>query len=300
MNPSINWDIEFRPIQDAKTGLIIPNWKRITKNVPKDIVKPNGETVQDYRTFHIAKKTYNPPTTEEFQEHYHELAKITGFEPVGFQEWDEGSRIFGYLKNTQDKFDIDGHEIDDYLLIGVGYGGNTSFFIGSVNKLLRCQNEFGLINRTWKIRNTSGRQLKTKELLDGFQEHMTVRNTMFETFRQFKKVNIHHDLIVEAKRRIMDMDKEETVADLGTRRKKQYSEITAAISIETSELGNNLWGLFNGVTRFTTHKMMRDQSEKNIFGNVVQGEVRHKYNRSAYEFCKEYMENEHGILLATN
>lgn len=300
MQESINWDIEKRPLRDAATGNLIPGWSRIAKNTPVDIVISEGQTIQDYPTFHIAKNSYNPPSTSEFQQYYQELADITGFAPQGFQEWNQGMQIFGYLKNTKEKFDIDGHQIDDYLLIGVGYGGNTSFFIGSVNQLLRCENQFGLINRTWKIRNSKGRQLKTQELLQGFEEHLKIRDNMFETFRRFKEVKIDHDLIVAAKRRIMEMENEEKVADLKTIRKSQYTDLTAAIAGETADLGQNLWGLFNGVTKFTTHSLERKQSERNIFGNVVGGESRHRKNRMAYELCLDFMENESGILMPQN
>lgn len=295
MQQTIDWDIQRRPIQDGITGKNIPGWQRIVKNQGVQI-----ESGFEYPTFHVARNTYNPPTTQEFQEHYHEIARITGFEPAGFQEWNGGQRIFGYLKNVNDKFDIDGHEIDDYLLLGVGYGGNTSFFIGSVNKLLRCQNEFGRINRTWKIRNTLGRQMKTQELLAGFEEHIKVRNGLFKTFRDFKKVNIDNDLIVAAKKRIMGMEEEETVADLKTIRKEQYLQLTNAINSEMSDLGQNLWGLFNGATKFTTHNLKKNQNEKNVFGNVVDGESRHKKNKMAFEFCNDYLQNEAGIFLATN
>jgi len=305
MKKSIDWDIEKRPLIDAASGNPIPGWNRIAKNTPSNIVvgkdeDGNEQAIQGLPTFHIAKDSYNPPTTEEFQEHYHKLAEITGFEPHGFQEWRNGMRIFGYLKNTKDKFDIDGHQIDDYLLVGVGYGGNTSFFVGSVNELLRCENQFGLINRTWKIRNSKGRQLKTEELLKGFEEHLKIRDNMFETFRRFKKVKIDHDLIVATKRRLIEMEKEEKVADLKTVRKGQYTDLTAAIAGETADLGQNLWGLFNGVTKFTTHTLERKQQERNIFGNVVGGESRNKKNRMAYDICKNFMENEAGILVPQN
>lgn len=296
MNPSIDWDIQRRPINDGITGDIIPGWQRIVKD--KMVVNKQGQL--EYPTFHIARKSYNPPTTKEFQENYHEIARITGFEPVGFQEWNNGQRIFGYLKNVNEKFDIDGHEIDDYLLLGVGYGGDTAFFIGSVNKLIRCQNEFGRINRTWKVRNTTGRQLRTKELIAGFEEHIKVRNGLFKTFRHFKQVNIDPDLIVAAKKRIMDMSEEETVADLKKIRKEQYLQLTNAINSEMKDLGQNLWGLFNGATKFTTHCLKKEQQERNVFGNVIAGENRHKKNKLAFDFCKDYLQNEAGIFLATN
>ena len=287
MEKDINWEIKQQGIADLQTGKVISGWKSITRE------KPNGEDV----VFHIAKNSYNPPSIAEFKGYYNQLQKITGFRPEGFQTWNNGKLVFGYLRNTKNKFEIDGHYIEDYLLISVGFTGNNSFSVGSVNKLLRCQNEFGNINRMWSIKNTASRQIKTEELMDSFEQHIAVRNLMFESFNRFKNVKIDQKIINDCKRSLMEMEQGETVQDLGKIRANNYMQLSSAIANETAELGKNLWGLFNGVTKHTTWNLERNQSERNIFGNVVKGETRYKMNKNAYDFCNQYAENEKGILL---
>lgn len=290
MKQSIDWDIQKRPIADAESGIIVPDWNRITKVLP-------GQDPTQGDTFHVAKTSYCPPSTAEFQDYYHELAEITGFEPAGFQEWQEGKKIFGYLKNTGEKFDIDGNGIEDYLLIGVGYGGNTSFFVGSVNRLLRCTNEFGNINRTWKIRNTKGRHLKTEELISSFDQHVKTRELMFEAFRKFQEVKISPELVAQCKRQLLDIDQKEIITDLSSYKQNRYRELSVAMNSEMSELGQNAWGLFNGVTWYTTHDLEKKEVQKNIFGNVS-GDLRHSLNRQAFDFCTDQVQQELKIELS--
>jgi hypothetical protein len=284
----INWEVAKRPVSDFETGTVIPGYKRL--------VKQDGSPIDQQETFHIAKDSYNPPSISEFKGYVGQLADITGYQPVGYQEWGGGKKVFGYLKNTGEKFDIDGHDIEDYMLVGVGFGGQTAFFVGSVNRLLRCTNEFGNINRTWKIRNTTGRQLKMEELLSSFDEHMKKRDLMFDAFRRFKEVNIDQNLINAAKRRLLDIDQEDKLADLSGYKQNRYAELSAALNSETLELGNNLWGLFNGVTYYTTHDLKKEDSSKNIFGNVA-GEKRHQLNKGAFDFCSEVLKERTGVEL---
>lgn len=285
LQQDITWEVAKRAVSDFETGTIIPGYKRL--------VKLDGSPIDEQQTFHIAKDSYCPPTISEFKGYVQQLADITGYTPIGYQEWSGGKKVFGYLKNTGETFDIDGHTIQDYMLVGVGFGGQTAFFVGSVNRLLRCTNEFGNINRTWKIRNTTGRQLKMEELLLSFDEHMNKRDLMFDAFRKFKEVKIDQELINQAKRRLLEIDQEDKLADLSSYKQNRYTELSAALNSETLELGNNLWGLFNGVTYYTTHELKKEDKSKNIFGNVA-GEQRHKLNKNAFDLCSEILQERTG------
>lgn len=291
LSEKINWEIDFRSVKDGVTGVTVPDYRLIRK------INNDGS---EGPVFNVAKTSYNPPTVAEFTRYYNELADITGFTPIGFQEWSGGKQIFGYLKNNKKDFDINGHQIEDYLMIGAGFNENVSFFVGTVNVLLCCSNQMGNINRTWKIRNTKTRAIKTEELFESFKQHMMVRDLMFESFRKFSTVQIDQRLINECKRTLMGLKEDETVDELGKIRLKNFVNMSSAITVEMNTHGENLWGLMNGITRHTTHDLKRKDDHRNIFGNVAIGETRHKINKMGYEFCKDYYETETGILLQQN
>ena len=59
--------------------------------------------------------------------------------------------------------------------------------------------------------------------------------------------------------------------DLSTRTKNNLSRFYIDLNGEISQKGDNLWGLFSGVTKYTTHSYSKnDNTEVKMFGNVGQ------------------------------
>jgi hypothetical protein len=57
--------------------------------------------------------------------------------------------------------------------------------------------------------------------------------------------------------------------DLSTRTKNNLSRFYIDLNGEINEKGDNMWGLFSGVTKYTTHGMKKgDNSENKIFGKT--------------------------------
>jgi tRNA U34 2-thiouridine synthase MnmA/TrmU len=69
--------------------------------------------------------------------------------------------------------------------------------------------------------------------------------------------------------RILNLEKEERLADLSTlstRKKNILSDLEVNIMGEVQDKGGNLWGLFSGITKYTTHQLKGDSSENKLFG----------------------------------
>ena len=57
--------------------------------------------------------------------------------------------------------------------------------------------------------------------------------------------------------------------ELSTRKLNQIDEFGFDLKLETDDKGDNLWGLFSGLTRYTTHDMKKtDNSEGKMFGQT--------------------------------
>jgi hypothetical protein len=72
-------------------------------------------------------------------------------------------------------------------------------------------------------------------------------------------------------RLMFDIDHEERLdsPDLSTNKKNKLVRFNYDLGIELAQKGSNLWGLFSGVTRYTTHSMKRgDNSESKMFGRT--------------------------------
>lgn len=77
----------------------------------------------------------------------------------------------------------------------------------------------------------------------------------------------------------MDVDINQEVS---TRKASIHKEITSCIHRECFDIDNNLLGLFNGFTFFTSHVK---KSKEKVFGNAVGSMA--DLNTRAYQFCKE-------------
>jgi hypothetical protein len=75
--------------------------------------------------------------------------------------------------------------------------------------------------------------------------------------------------------KLLNLSKEETLADLSTlttQKKNLLSSLEVSINGEINgwdnglAKGDNLWGLFSGITHYTTHNLKGDSNENKLFG----------------------------------
>lgn len=270
----INWEIVEQPVFYGQNPY--------TQSDAYKAILRQDENGSQHKPFTISKNSYNPPSIAEFKQYVNELQEITEFSFEGFQTYGNGVDVFGYLKNNGKLKKIVGHEMEEYMLVGVSFDGSKSFFVGSVNNLLRCKNQFGLISRTWKVKNTAGRHVRTEELFLSFESYIQEQKELHENFERFAQVKISPALIEKATRYLLEIKQEDKLTQLSSRKQNQYLALTSSLQRETKDLGMNLWGLFNGVTHYTTHKLEKKEAEKNVFGNVI-GDIRTKLNKETYQ-----------------
>jgi len=70
---------------------------------------------------------------------------------------------------------------------------------------------------------------------------------------------------------MFDLEKEERLdsENLSTYKKNRIEEFTFDMNGELTQKGDNLWGMFSSVTKYTTHSMnKKDNTENKIFGVV--------------------------------
>lgn len=273
---SLTWDVVEQPIY---TGANIDSLKVIEGQ--KAIVRTDNELV-----LATAKDSYHVMNNEAFIKIAETLKEYSGFEIEMYQEYNKGRKVLGYLKNSGETINIGGHKIEDYMLIGNSFDGSTSFFSGTVTELLRCSNQFGKISRHSKIRHTVNSGNKVQEYLDTIKQYFAERNNMYSNFNRFGEKIVSEELFNKALNFILEID---NTKEISSRKENQKIALTTAIINESKDLGNNVWGLFNGVTKYTTHEM---NQRENVFGNIF-GSAE-KINMRAYEFCT----NASGLVLA--
>ena len=264
---SLEWDIIEKPIFANNKQVI--GYKGIFRN-------DNGQLLN------IAKSSYTPTHNEKFIEVTEKLHDITGFPIENYYDVDGGKKVLAFLKCTE-PMQVCGHEFKDYLMIGNSFDGSTGFFIGNSNIMVRCSNRFSRNFRQLQVNHTKNNSLRIDGLVQYFDMFMKQRTQLFDKMEQLSWVKVDDSIKDALVERLTRMNDEEKLGnDVSTRKRNIISNINSSIDRECADLGDNAFGLFNGITHYTTHIK---NSKNNAFGNPF-GSL-NELNQTAFKFCSD-------------
>mgnify|MGYP001564180180 CR=1 FL=1 len=266
----INWEIKRNPIYN-QDGNIINGYQEITRN-ENDSEKSS--------LLSVMKNSYNPLSIEYFKDIINKISTETEMELAGYNEFKKGKIITAQLKSNK-PFEIGGSKIEGYLTLGTGFDGSQSFFIGHTNEFLRCQNQFGRIVKNFTSRLTKNSGVKIEEILTQLIHYNKFETELYESFEKMQEVKIDHRLVKDCVERLIGLSNEErldnTLINMNTYSK--LNDLRDCIISECNELGDNAFALFNGVTKYSTHRMKSQQVD--VFGNLFTNKG--KINQQGYE-----------------
>lgn len=181
----------------------------------------------------------------------------------------EGQKVYVQLK-TQD-LNIGSDKVKGYLTCVNSFDGSTSLAFGHSNLTISCQNTFFANYREManKVRHTQKMHERIDIICMQIEDVLRAEQKIFQSITRMSEVRIDQkvrDMVLE---RILNLDKEERLADLttlSTRKKNILSDIEVNIAGEIQDKGGNLWGLFSGITKYTTHSLKGDSNENKLFG----------------------------------
>ena len=262
--PSLTWDIKETGILLATDSSPIDGYKCLVRN-------DNSHKIA------VVKSSYSPFTNGSFVETMQRISKITGMPIEGYQDFNGSRKVLGYLKNTDKNFKVCGSPMKDYMVLGNSHDVSSPIFFGTSNDLARCTNQWSKILRAARIRHTSNKQQKIEAILVDMEQYFKERKLMYENLERFGEIKISRSVVRELVAELMEV---EDATNISQRKKNQIDDLMDSIDTEMRDLGNNMWGLFNGVTHYTTHKV--NPKNGNVMGNTFgkQGQ----FNNDVYEF----------------
>ena len=268
--PALGFEVEERPIFDS-AGNQIQGYKQIVNNATGD-------------TLNVATKSYTPVKNERLIELAHKFTENTPFTLEGYATYGNGEKVMAYLKNTNPK-PIVGNEGKNWLIIGNSHDGSTAFFTGMTQYIYRCQNMFSEFHQQNRIRHTYGIQ---DELFILEQTHQLYYNHLtgcYEMYDRWADTRVNGKVEDQLINYVLKIPADTREDELSTRTKNNILKLRDSLETEVHQLGHNLWGLFNGVTHYTTHQL---SSKKQVFGNAfnIQADI----NNRAREFCQNITE----------
>lgn len=227
----------------------------------------------------LHKNSYNPFYNVEFKSLLDDLQKITGFEELKYSEFKDGKTVLGYLKNNQKDVNINGFEVDQYLVLGNTHDGSKGIFLGTSEVMLRCMNEFGKIVKSNVIKHTKNNHYRIDELKRAYEVYFNQLEKLKETYKKLREVSIDPQLIESLTKRLFEIDNIEE--KISTRKENQMLDFKGSLVSETKDLGSNLFGFFHATTHYTTHKLKGENVTGNLFGTA------NKINERAFDLVTE-------------
>jgi len=181
----------------------------------------------------------------------------------------QGEKVYIQLK-TQD-LNVGTDKVKGYLTCVNSFDGSTSLAFGHSNLTISCQNTFFANYREManKVRHTQKMHERIDIICMQIEDVLRAEQKIFQNITRMSEVKIDQkvrDMVLE---RILNLDKEERLADLttlSTRKKNILSDLEVNIAGEVQDKGGNLWGLFSGITKYTTHSLKGDSNENKLFG----------------------------------
>jgi hypothetical protein len=267
LDKELKWEIESKDIFTNTTSDFTTNWNQV--HGYKAISRNDSGGILS-----VMKNSYSPMTNTEFLDTVSKIKEISGFQLAGFNEFKGGKKVLAFLENNREDFYIGGHKIKDYFLLGNSFDGSSSFFQGTSTVLIRCTNQFSKIETMTKIRHTKSIGRKLEEYYIYLDSYFNQRDELYKTFERAAEFKLTEELQEQMIKFVLGI-KESLDKELSAHKQNQIEMLRNNILSETKDLGENLWGAFNGVTKYTSHDLV---SKTPTFGNVfgIQADINNK------------------------
>jgi len=253
---NLNWTVREESLT-TQSGIIIPKQKAIVRDDTNEVLSIHGEG-------------YYPYQNHQLIELLDKVSQQSGLPIHRGGSFGGGQKVFIQLKSIDLKLGND--KIEGYITGINSFDVTTSLAFGPSNITISCQNTFFGAFRSMdtKVRHTKNMIMRVDDICRGLEQVVEEESKMFEDIKILSETRMtkqNEDWVTRTLFNIMrevDMNNEEQVSSV-TRNK--LSRFYVDLNGELKEKGDNLWGLFSGVTKYTTHSMNKgDNSENKMFG----------------------------------
>lgn len=242
----LSWDIGLKPV--FVEGNTLPDYQSIVRN-------DNGNVLS------LTKKTYHPATNEKFIEVVSRIHEFTGFEVEGYSVFHGGRKVLAFLKN-QEKMRIGDFDSDNYMVVGNSFDRSTGFFTGISSVVIRRTNQFSQLQTTRTIRHNQQINMKLDELVRFYKDYMKQEQQLKEIFEVWNRRSVDTSTVEAFVEHVLEVPKE----NVSTVKQNRKASLFDSINTEMAAMGGTTYGLFNGLTHYTSHVV---KSSGKMFGNAL-------------------------------
>jgi hypothetical protein len=266
----LNWAVESRPLITSGENPIETEHIAIVRTDTNKILG-------------VHKSSYTAYQNSEMAEILDRISGKMGLPLHRGGYFGDGQKTFIQLKTTDHKLGTD--EIKGYLTCVNSFDGSTSLAFGHSNVTISCQNTFfaSIKDLNNKVRHTASMHGRVDLICLQIEEVLRQEALIYNKIDKMAQYEIAPEVREMVLGHILNLQKEERIADvksLSTRKQNVLSDLQVNIHGEIVDKGENLWGLFSGITKYTTHSLKGDSTENKLFG-VYGNREREVFNKLA-------------------
>ena len=185
-----------------------------------------------------------------------------------------------YLKNTDAQSPM-GLKLGENFVIGNSHDGSTAFFMGITTQIYRCSNMFTQRNMQAKVYHRSDQEQRVREAVKTIDLYYDQQRNLYTQWEDLGSKNALPNDPATVVNGILGIETQEQINGLSTRKQNIREKMFASISREVKALGNNIFGIFNGITHYTSNVMTQKNAlYGNPFGRAAE------LNKKAFELCQ--------------
>jgi hypothetical protein len=189
-------------------------------------------------------------------------------------------------------------KIKRYVTIIDSNDGSTGLGVSIGELVMSCQNQFYRFykNSQSKLRHTASLTQRIKELPFLIETVLAENIRLTETYRKFQSTEVTQKLADEMVKYLLGFDRNmsiKTESETSTRSLNMMNDLYNHIGKETAQKGMNLFGVFSGVTSWSTHSKSAPRRENGREESLMIGN-NYKTNNDAFEFTMEKL----GLVMA--
>jgi phage/plasmid-like protein (TIGR03299 family) len=269
---NLNWSVRTEELITT-SGIILENNKAIVRDDNNLVLSVRG-------------KDYHPYQNKELVELLDRVSGLTGLEVARGGFFGNGEKVFIQLKSENLRL---GNDLIEGYLTGINsFDGSTSLAFGPSNVTISCQNKFFAAFREMdtKVRHTKNMVMKVDEICRGLEGVLKEEKKVFDSIVQLSETRFDDVMKDDFIKKLFNVDKKVDLQDtesISTVTRNKLNRFYVDLNGELKDKGDNMWGLFSGITKYTTHSLNKDSNrsdekmynvygkrELSIFNNMVE------------------------------
>ena len=233
--------------------------------------------------FTTVSEGYEPTQNHTIIETMQKIAGENNLEIVKALPLNAGRKVVVQMKRPNNNIVIGDQETEQYIYAINGHDATTSLKFGFMNKVIFCQNQFAWLsgNAFSGYRHTKSIQDKVKELPKIL--NFTEEENKIADLQMFSNQSANPSLINDLVDYLANTDK----LPISTRKANMVTDLSRCIDNEMTRISHTKWGVFNGVTQYTTHMKSSPNREYGQQESILTGACG-KMNEKAFNFLKAY------------